>query len=75
LKRLTTPALLLSIAAGGCSLLVSGEPAPMRCAIEGQLGPPACDPGLTCISGFCRLGAASGGASGAGGAAQGDEER
>jgi hypothetical protein len=74
LKRLTMLALALSIAAGGCSLLVSGEPEPMRCALEGQLGPPACDPGLTCISGLCRLGDASGGASGAGGAAQGGDQ-
>jgi hypothetical protein len=66
-------ALGVLLAAAGCSLLVSGEPEPMRCALEGQVGPPACDPGLTCISGLCRLVEASGGATASGGAAPGGE--
>lgn len=58
-----------------CSLIVGGEPEPMRCAMEGQVGPPACDAGFACISGICRPtpsledSSSGGGAHGLGGAA------
>lgn len=61
------------LVAAGCSLIVSGEPEPMRCSLEGQVGPPACDPGLKCVSGLCRVDTASGGASSVAGAGQGGD--
>jgi hypothetical protein len=57
--------------AGGllsCSLLVGGEAEPLRCSLEGWVGPPACDAGLACQGGVCRPFSAQGGASGGDGA-------
>lgn len=51
-----------------CSLLVSGEPEPLRCAMEGHAGPPACDEGLVCSGGICRPDVAESGAGGDAGA-------
>lgn len=68
--------LVLGCLVGACSWVVSGEPEELRCSLEGEFGPPACDPGFRCISGVCRAepdavggasGAATGGAAGAGG--------
>jgi hypothetical protein len=54
LARCATLALgLLAVAA--CSLMVNGEPTPLRCSQEGRVGPPACDEGFVCSSGVCRI--------------------
>jgi hypothetical protein len=39
----------------GCSLLIEGESTPLRCSQEGQAGPPACDVGMVCVAGSCRV--------------------
>lgn len=44
-----------------CSLLVGGEPRPLRCEQEGQEGPPACEPGYRCRAGVCQVLSAAGG--------------
>jgi hypothetical protein len=51
LKRLTA---LVGLGSVTCSLMIAGESAPVHCSQEGQLGPPACDEGLTCHAGICR---------------------
>jgi hypothetical protein len=59
--------LLLGGLASACSLLVEGEPMPLRCSQEGRVGPPACDPGMVCRSGTCQVaeqGASDGGGGG-----------
>jgi hypothetical protein len=43
-----------------CSLMISGETAPLHCSVEGQRGPPACDDGFVCRNGECRADAAGG---------------
>jgi hypothetical protein len=48
-------ALALASLVSACSLLIDGESTPLRCAQEGQVGPPACDVGMVCLSGSCRL--------------------
>lgn len=55
-------ALLLGLSSGACSLLISGEDAPLSCSQEGQLGPPACDVGFVCLQGICQSRTATGGA-------------
>lgn len=47
-------ALLLGLSSVACSLLISGEDAPLSCSQEGQLGPPACDAGFRCLAGICQ---------------------
>lgn len=56
--------LLLGGGVFSCSLLVGGEPEPMRCSLEGQVGPPACDAGFTCRDGICLVILAAGGVGG-----------
>jgi hypothetical protein len=53
-----------------CSLVISGETAPLRCSAEGQPGPPACDEGFTCRRGFCRADPAASGGQSAGAPAE-----
>jgi hypothetical protein len=55
---------LLAWGVVSCSLLVGGESEPLRCSLEGRVGPPACDPGLVCQNGTCRPLPAAGGAPG-----------
>lgn len=57
----------LGVSSLSCSLLVSGEPEPLRCSLEGQIGPPACDAGLICSSGICQARLAPAGDGGAAG--------
>ena len=54
LARCATLALGL-LAAAACSLMVNGEPRPLRCSQEGRVGPPACDEGFVCSSGVCEI--------------------
>lgn len=65
-------ALLVSLVSA-CSLLIDGEPRPLRCAQEGQQGPPACDPGMVCRAGTCQV-PAPGPAAGAPATASRDDE-
>ena len=51
---------LLLAAAPACSLLVGGEPQPLRCTQEGWHGPPACDLGWSCHAGICQADSAGG---------------
>jgi hypothetical protein len=51
---LRAAAFVASLALVGCSLLVGGEPVPLRCSQEGLVGPPACDDGLECRAGICQ---------------------
>ena len=62
-------AALLALGCVTCSLVIAGESAPLHCAQEGELGPPACDEGFTCRAGVCRREAPADGAAEAGGAA------
>ena len=48
---LLASALLLT----ACSLLIDGEPSPLRCSQEGRRGPPACDEGFVCQRGVCEI--------------------
>jgi hypothetical protein len=53
--RLLWLVLVLGGVASACSLLIEGEPMPLRCSQEGRVGPPACDPGMICRSGTCQV--------------------
>jgi hypothetical protein len=48
-------AIALALLISACSLLIDGESTPLRCAQEGQAGPPACDVGMVCLAGSCRV--------------------
>lgn len=63
---------LLGGLASACSLLIEGEPMPLRCSQEGRVGPPACDPGMICRSGTCQV---EEGHSGEGGSVSDPDER
>lgn len=53
-RWLAVTAVVVGSACGGCSLLIGSEPSPLACSQEGQIGPPACDPGFVCTAGLCR---------------------
>jgi hypothetical protein len=53
-------ALWVALSCMTCSLVISGESAPLHCSAEGQRGPPACDEGFICRRGLCRADAAGG---------------
>lgn len=55
---------LLAVGVASCSLLVSGEGEPLRCSLEGRVGPPACDAGFVCERGVCQAISAAGASSG-----------
>lgn len=65
--------LLLGGSSAACSLLIEGEPMPLRCSQEGRSGPPACDPGMICRSGACQV--AEGDAGDGGGVSDPDDRR
>jgi hypothetical protein len=44
---------VVGFGSAACSLLVSGEDSPLKCAEEGAWGPPACDVGFACSEGQC----------------------
>jgi hypothetical protein len=41
------------LVAASCSLVLDGELGPVRCQLEGALGPPACPEGQACAGGLC----------------------
>lgn len=55
---------LLAVGVASCSLLVAGEAEPLRCSLEGRVGPPACDAGFVCESGVCQAISAAGASNG-----------
>ena len=65
MKRRLSLAWPLTAAFGlSCSVLVAGEPQPLRCSLEGALGPPACDSGQICRLGVCQSPSGAGGEGG-----------